>query len=64
MDYNHKNIGYAMCIDKLVDTSKDSELCFRQLYPKLEAELNMIWKKHQAFSKGALTFLEQLRSNL
>lgn len=59
-----ENIGYAMCIDKLIDTSEDSELCFRPLYPKLEAGLNIIWKKHQSFSKAASKFLNQLRSNL
>ncbi|GIN74498.1 LysR family transcriptional regulator [Bacillus sp. J14TS2] len=59
-----ENIGYAMCIDKLIDTSEDSELCFRPLYPKLEAGLNIIWKKHQSFSKAANKFLNQLRSNL
>ncbi|SIS03330.1 transcriptional regulator, LysR family [Peribacillus simplex] len=59
-----ENIGFAMCIDKLIDTSKDSELCFRPLSPKLEAGLNIIWKKHQPFSRAANKFLNQLRNNL
>ncbi|MFJ5770320.1 LysR family transcriptional regulator [Psychrobacillus sp. NPDC093180] len=59
-----ENIGYAMCIDKLIDTSEDSELCFRPLSPKLEAGLNIIWKKHQVFSSAAKKFLDQLRSNI
>lgn len=59
-----EGIGYALCIDKLIDTSGDSGLCFRPLSPRLEAGLNIIWKKHQAFSRAANTFLDQLRSNL
>lgn len=59
-----ENLGYAMCIDNLMDTSEDSALCFRPLFPKLEAGLNIIWKKHQPFSRAANKFLEQLRSNL
>lgn len=59
-----ENIGYAMCIDKLIDTSEESELCFRPLSPKLEAGLNIIWKKHQVFSSAAKKFLGQLRSNI
>lgn len=28
----------------------DSEFCFRSLYPTLEAELRIVWKKYQIFS--------------
>lgn len=59
-----EGIGYAMCIDKLINTSVDSALCFRPLNPKLEAGLNIIWKKHQVFSRAANKFLQQLRSNI
>lgn len=59
-----EGIGYAMCIDKLINTSEDSALCFRPLNPKLEAGLNIIWKKHQVFSRAANKFLQQLRSNI
>ncbi|WP_394119939.1 LysR family transcriptional regulator [Planococcus donghaensis] len=59
-----ENIGYALCLDKLVNTSGDSKLCFVPLLPKLEANLNIIWKKHQVFSSAANLFLEQLRNNI
>lgn len=59
-----ENLGYALCIDKLINTSGDSELCFRPLAPRLEAHLNIVWKKHQVFSGAATTFLEQLRQNI
>lgn len=54
-------IGYAITLDKLVDTSKDSELCFRPLYPKLESGLDIVWKKYQVFSPPAKLFLEKLK---
>ena len=56
-----ENIGYALCLDKLINTSEDSKLCFKQLHPRLEANLNIIWKKHQIFSNAANKFLDQLR---
>ncbi|OXS78733.1 LysR family transcriptional regulator [Domibacillus enclensis] len=58
------DLGYALCLDKLINTSGDSKLCFKPLHPKLHAELNIIWKKHQVFSTAAGTFLEQIRSNI
>ena len=59
-----EGIGYAICIDKLIDTSENSELCFRPLSPTLESGLNLIWKKHQTFSKASKAFLKQLREDL
>lgn len=53
-----EGIGYAVTLDKLVNTSGDSELCFRPLKPKLESGLSLVWKKHQTFSTAAELFLE------
>lgn len=57
-------IGYAITLDKLVDTSLDSELCFKPLYPKLESALDIVWKKNQVFSSAAKLFLNKLRENI
>ncbi len=54
-------IGYSITLDKLVDTSKESELCFRPLYPKLESALEVVWKKYQIFSPAAKLFVEKLQ---
>ncbi len=54
-------IGYAITLDKLVDTSPESELCFRPLRPKLESGLDIVWKKHQVFSPAAKLFLERIK---
>ena len=49
-------LGYAITIDKLVNTSEESSLCFRPLEPRLEAGLNLIWKKYPVFSSAAGLF--------
>lgn len=59
-----KNLGYALCLDKLINTSGNSNLCFKPLNPRLEANLHIIWKKHQVFSVAANKFLDQLRHNI
>ena len=53
-------IGYAVTLDKLVDTSEESELCFRPLKPKLESGLDIVWKKHRVFSPAAKLFLDKV----
>ncbi|MGL4252600.1 MAG: LysR family transcriptional regulator substrate-binding protein, partial [Fusobacteriaceae bacterium] len=56
-----EGFGYALCLDKLVYTGEKSNLCFRPLTPSLEVHLDIVWKKHQIFSKGAEKFLERLQ---
>ncbi len=56
-------IGYAITIDKIANTSENSNLCFKPLEPKLDSGLNIIWKKYQIFSSAAELFLERLHHN-
>lgn len=56
-------IGYAITIDKLANTSEESSLCFRPLEPRLEAGLNLVWKKYPVFSAAAGQFLERLKES-
>lgn len=56
-------IGYAITLDKLVDTSQESMLCFRPLKPHLESGLDIVWKKYQVFSPAAKIFLEKLQQH-
>lgn len=56
-------IGYAITIDKLANTSEESDLCFRPLAPRLEAGLNIIWKKYPVFSAAAEQFLKRLQNS-
>ena len=52
-------IGYAVCLDKLINT-RGGSLCFIPLKPKLESGLNIVWKKNQIFSPAGKIFLEKL----
>lgn len=54
-------IGYALTIDRIVNTAESSNLCFRPLEPRLDSGLNIIWKKYQVFSSAAELFLDKLR---
>lgn len=56
-------LGYAVTIDKIANTSENSNLCFRPLEPRLDSGLNVIWKKYQVFSSAAELFLEKLRES-
>ncbi len=55
-------VGYAITLDKLINTSGDSSLCFRPLYPVSEAGLCIVWKKYQVFSRAAEQFLKQIQN--
>lgn len=56
-----EGLGYAIGLDKIINTSENSNLCFRPLEPKVEAELNIIWKKYQIFSKAAEQFMMKIK---
>ncbi len=58
-----EGLGYALCFDKIVNTTGDNDLCFRPLTPPLEIKMSIIWKKYQVFSKPAEKFLEVLRQS-
>ncbi|RKJ47973.1 LysR family transcriptional regulator [bacterium 1XD42-8] len=55
-----KGIGYAITIDKIANTSENSRLCFRPLKPRLDAKLDMIWKKYSVFSSAVELFLKRV----
>ncbi|WP_018884518.1 LysR family transcriptional regulator [Paenibacillus massiliensis] len=57
-----EGIGYAIVLDKIVNTSSDSNLCFRPLEPRLESGLNIVWKRHQVFSAAADLFLKEIQA--
>lgn len=59
-----KGFGYVIALDKLINTTGNSTLCFRPLYPALEAGLCIVWKKYQVFSKASNAFLHQLQKEL
>ena len=57
-------LGYMLCLDKILNLSGDSPLCFRPLMPPAKAYMGIAWKKFQVFSKASEKFLAMLRSEL
>lgn len=57
-----KGFGYVITLDRLINTTGDSNLCFRPLSPALEAELCIVWKKYQVLSRASSAFLHQLQN--
>lgn len=56
-----EGIGCALSLDKLINCSGDSKLCFRPFYPPKYAQMYLVWKKYQVFSKEAERFLNEFR---
>lgn len=59
-----EGLGYAVTLDKIINTTGDSDLCFRPLYPELISHLDIAWKKYQVFPKCAEIFLKRLQEIL
>ena len=54
-------IGYAMMLDKLVQTDENSELVFRPLLNVPKAEMYIIWRKYQTFTPVSELLVKTLR---
>lgn len=55
---------YALTLDRLINTTGNSSLCFKPLEPRLEVGLTFVWKKYQIFSRASKYFLTMLRAEL
>ena len=56
-----QGVGYAVTLDKIINTTGNSNLCFRPLYPELISHLDIAWKKYRVFPKCAEIFLKRLQ---
>lgn len=56
--------GYVLCLDGIINTTGNSPLCFKPLEPKLEVNLDFVWKKYQIFSKPAEYFLNLVQKEI
>ena len=54
-------LGYAICFDRLINTTGNSRLCIRPLVPRIENGGSLIWKKYQVFSPAVRLFIEEIR---
>ena len=59
-----QGLGSAITLDKLLNVSSNSNLCFKPFNPILKANLVLVWKKYQVFSKASQKFLDELQNNL
>ena len=59
-----QGLGIAVGLDKIINTSGNSSLCFRPLYPKLISHLEKKKKKYQVFPKCAEIFIKRLQESL
>lgn len=56
-------LGYMLCLDKILNVTGDSLLCFRPLMPEIKAHMSVVWKKYQVFSKASQAFLNVLKED-
>ncbi|MDO5837107.1 MAG: LysR family transcriptional regulator substrate-binding protein [Methanobacterium sp.] len=56
-----EGLGYSLTLDKLINTSGNSNLTFIPLNPAGEIDLKIVWKKYQVFSKAAEKFLTEIK---
>ncbi|CZR06182.1 LysR family transcriptional regulator [Trichococcus collinsii] len=56
------DLGYALCLEKLIPDSAASQLCFRLLNPVLETGVVIAWKKYQTFPAVVAKFIEELKN--
>lgn len=57
-------LGYAICFDKLINTTGDSSLCFRPLSPHIEVPYYFIWKKYQILTRASQYFLNIVQDTI
>ena len=54
-------LGYAITLERLVNTTEDNQICFKLLEPRLETGTVLVWKKHQVFTPATTKFIEALK---
>ncbi len=59
-----EGFGQAICIDKLINFTGESNLCFKPFKPTLEVGILIAWKKNQPLSKCAKLFLQKLQQEM
>ena len=56
-------VGCALTLDRLINATSQNDLGFRPLSPKLEAGIDVVWKRNRIFSDAAEKFLERMKEN-
>ncbi len=61
--FAREGLGILLTLNNLIDTSPESGLVFRPLFPHLEMKMYLIWNKYQSFTPIAERFLRQIRTS-
>lgn len=61
--FAREGLGILLTLSNLIDTSEESGLVFRPLYPQLEMKMYLIWNKYQSFTPVSEKFLEQIQKS-
>lgn len=59
-----EGMGYAICLDRIINVSGNSNLCFRPLTPEITTGISIIWKKYQIFTKATEKFIQKLQETV
>lgn len=59
-----EQLGYALTLRGLLNTTGQSPLCFKPLSPTLNIGMYILWKKYQVFPKHIEKFLIKLKENM
>ena len=57
-------MGYALCIDDLINTAGNHPLTFVPISPTLKSNVYLFTKKYQVFSKATKLFLDRLQEEI
>ncbi len=53
--------GYLIGLDRIINTSGDSGLCFRPVSPEWKSDLYFVWKKYQVLSRASAAYLGEMQ---
>ena len=59
-----EGIGYAICFDKIINVTGDSNLCLRPLSVQIMPKMSLVWKKYQVFTKPIEKFLLTIHKDI
>jgi len=59
-----EGMGYALGLDKIINTTGNSSLCFRPLSPAITVGINILWKRDHKFTKEAEVFINSLSQHI
>ena len=54
-------LGYAICFDRIINTTGNSSLCIRPIIPEISNSGHLIWKKYETFSPAVQMFIDRVR---